>query len=86
MPLPEWARHPAARIWLETKESDEGGRFFRDASRYGLVRVDDGVAPSDDDGLWLRISELKHFLSMSNICTIQLRGLASLLLGVQGQG
>ena len=79
-PFPSWVSGNDTRIWLETKESDEGGRFFRDVSRYGLIWVGGGAVPRERDGAWLRVSELKMLLSMSNTCTIQLRGLASLLL------
>lgn len=67
-------------VWSSTEESDEGGRFFQDVSRYQLVRVDDHLQPDASDGFWLRVSELKLFLRMSNVCSIQLRGLASQLL------
>jgi oxidase EvaA len=87
---PTYVRYPgaagAAPSWLQgsdwsaTTESDEGGRFYRDASRYRIVRVED--APDVSDGAWLRLPELKLFLRMSNMCTIQLRGVVSQLLGV----
>lgn len=63
---------------LRTAASDEGGRFFRDVSRYELVMT----SPDDESpGVWLRVSELKWLLANSNIVSIQLRGLTSLLLG-----
>lgn len=71
---------PVGEILASTMESDEGGRFLRDINKYELVLV-----PYDceltDDLLWISISELKWFLSNSNLCAIQLRGLSSLLLG-----
>lgn len=48
---PDWLQPPAARIWHETVESDEGGRFFQDASRYALVRVDDATVPAIDGAI-----------------------------------
>jgi len=69
------------RTLLATTESDEGGRFFRDASRYELALVDgeDGFDAAEHGMHWLTLAELKRFLRASNVCTIQLRGVASLL-------
>jgi oxidase EvaA len=85
--LPSYLRYPGALSvepppsgldLFQTIESDEGGRFFCDTSRYELIMNPDTTVP---DGVWLRISELKFLLSQSNICAIQLRCLASMLLG-----
>ena len=74
---PDWLQRPD---WCATTESDEGGRFYRDASRYRIVRVDD-TPDVDAAAAWLSLSELKLVLRMSNLCTIQLRGVVSQLLG-----
>ena len=79
---PAWLRPPQARLWSATVESDEGGRFYRDASGYEVVRVDDASQRPDEASFWLRVSELKLLLGMSNVCTIQLRGVVSQLLAV----
>jgi oxidase EvaA len=85
--LPSYLRYPGTtadspppqgKILLQTTESDEGGRFFCDTSHYELIMDSYGA---DSNGVWLRISELKFLLSKSNICSIQLRCLASMLLG-----
>jgi oxidase EvaA len=76
---PEWLAR--AKSWSATTESDEGGRFFRDASCYELVRVDDAGEIKAHDGEWVNVNELKLLLRTSNLCTIQLRGIASQLLG-----
>lgn len=68
-------------VLARSTESDEGGRFFRDASTYELV-LTDAVPDSDPASAWLRVSELKWLLHQSNLCSIQLRGLASHLLGM----
>lgn len=90
--LPSWLRYPGAEaeppawlraappVWLETEESDEGGRFYRDRSRYRLVRLPADFEPGPGEGHWLRVSELKRCLAQSNLCTIQLRVVASHLL------
>lgn len=74
---PPWLA--TARPWTATTESDEGGRFFRDASRYEIVRIDDWGGATE--GFWLTLSELKAMLRTSNACAIQLRGIVSQLLG-----
>ena len=76
---PRWL--DASRLWTSTVESDEGGRFFRDVSRYETVRIDDWAG--DTDGFWLTLAELKAMLRTSNACTIQLRGVVSQLLGAE---
>ena len=80
---PNWFTDDRAVTWSETIESDEGGRFYCDASRYTIKRVDEAEQPSNEDGVWLRVSELKFMLTLSNLCSIQLRGLISQLIGVR---
>lgn len=70
-----------AETWVETRESDEGGRFFHHGGRSALIRVAAGAEPPNGAaGAWLRVSELKHMLGLSLMCTLQLRTLSSLLL------
>lgn len=68
------------RSLTSTIESDEGGRFYKDESLYQMF--DGGKMDGDplDDGIWINLNELKFLLNTSNICTIQLRGLASHIL------
>lgn len=76
---PSWLSQ-GVELFSQTTESDEGGRFFRDASRYALVRAD---APDlGEDFCWINLAELKTMLAASNVCTIQMRALASQLLGL----
>ncbi len=65
-----------------TMESDEGGRFYQSVSRYELRWCED--TPPCSEGKhqsWITIAELRVMLAISNCCAIQLRGLASMLLG-----
>ncbi|MGE4084931.1 MAG: NDP-hexose 2,3-dehydratase family protein [Vicinamibacterales bacterium] len=64
-----------------TLESDEGGRFFRDESDFELVLVDEAVDVGEDYR-WVTLSELKCLLGISNVCSIQLRCIASMLLAL----
>ncbi len=68
---------------VSTIESDEGGRFFKDESVYEIFLADGvGDLPSSDFH-WINLAELKRLLNTSNVCTIQLRGLASQLLALE---
>lgn len=76
---PEWLQKEVDTPWLETHESDEGGRFYNHRSRYRLVFVPDELTIAEP-GAWLNVAELKAALMTSNLCTIQLRTVAALLL------
>ena len=81
---PDWLVPSMDQKWSESLESDEGGRFFQDASTFSVVKCGSlPVEPDTKDGAWVRLSELKFFLAQSNICTIQLRGIVSHLLAVE---
>jgi dTDP-4-dehydro-6-deoxy-alpha-D-glucopyranose 2,3-dehydratase len=80
---PAWLLDPQGKLWCSTTESDEGGRFYRDASVYQVIRVDDSSVPRSETGTWVTLSELKTMLRMSNVCTIQLRGIVAHLLAVK---
>jgi len=72
------------QVLIETRESDEGGRFFNDVSKLSLILVDGGSSYLDawPDSYWVSISEFKLLLKRSNLCAIQLRCMASFLLGL----
>ena len=70
----------AGKVLVSTLESDEGGRFLSDTSRYELVLVPEDCARADGS-FWVSVAELKWFLAHSNLCSIQVRGLSSMLLG-----
>jgi oxidase EvaA len=66
---------------ITTEESDEGGRFYNDDSEYQVRLIKSAAPATGPNAFWVSVAELKHFLESSNLCSIQLRGLASLLLG-----
>lgn len=74
---------PQGRTLIGTVESDEGGRFFRDVSRYEIFTAPDADLPSGQGFHWLNLAELKLLLRTSNVCTIQMRGLASQLVALR---
>lgn len=65
---------------VSTVDSDEGGRFFKDESAYEIFLMDTQDNELEEGFYWLNLAELKLLLHTSNICTIQLRGIASQLL------
>lgn len=89
--LPTWLRYPGelpiaapiiGRPLLRTTESDEGGRFYHDASLYELIMIDPAAVPLEDGMSWISVAELRLLLQQSNVCSIQLRTLSSMLLGL----
>ncbi|MEM6693972.1 MAG: NDP-hexose 2,3-dehydratase family protein [Pseudomonadota bacterium] len=92
--LPSWLRYPGeaktppgwvqrAGVLLETNESDEGGRFYKNASSYSLVEVESHADLDEETGVWVTVSELKRLLAVSSLCAIQLRVIASHLLALR---
>jgi oxidase EvaA len=81
---PEWLARQQSSVWAESVESDEGGRFHRDANRFQIIGCDTfGKEPPAHSGVWVRLSELRHCLMTSNLCSIQLRCIASHLLSIK---
>ena len=76
---PPWLEPALATPWLDTRESDEGGRFLDHWSHYVLAMLPDDCEPPEP-GVWLNIAEMKQLMMVSNICTIQLRVMMSLFL------
>jgi dTDP-4-dehydro-6-deoxy-alpha-D-glucopyranose 2,3-dehydratase len=71
-------QYGAGPVSVSAVQSDEGGRFFRDDGVYELFWSERDVA--SEHLFWVNLSELKTLLNTSNVCTIQLRGLAPHLL------
>ena len=74
-------RCASSRTLAHTEECDEGGRFFQDTNIYEVIEVD-GEAGTED-GVWVAVAELKFLLGQSQVCSIQLRAISSILLGVE---
>lgn len=93
--LPSFLRYPGCALhpgeaeinWdampliVGTTESDEGGRFYQSVSRYELRWCEAENPFHQAASARVRVSELKALLQTSNCCAIQLRGLASMLVG-----
>lgn len=66
-------------------QSEEGGRFYRNENRYRIIRVNRDIQ-TDDSQQWLSIEQFKALLQSSNRCSIQLRAISSLIIGIMNPG
>ncbi len=64
---------------VEYNQSDEGGRFYKNEILNRVVLIQNEIALKDNQ-YWVSMSGLKNILQMSNIASIQLRGISSVLL------
>jgi dTDP-4-dehydro-6-deoxy-alpha-D-glucopyranose 2,3-dehydratase len=70
---------PEGEVLIDLLQSEEGGRFLRNENRYQLIQIDEEVELGDEH-IWVSIPEFKTLLATSNMVSIQLRCIASLLL------
>jgi oxidase EvaA len=64
------------------RQSEEGGRFFRDENDYELIRLHDGVSlPLSDAYRWMTLAQIRQLARVSGIFSMECRGALSLLLG-----
>ena len=68
------------RIVFDTRQSEEGGRFYHEQNRNVVAVVNDEV-PDDppEDFIWLTLGQVKEFLRFNNYLNIQVRSLISAL-------
>ena len=66
-------------VLADLLQSEEGGRFLENENRYRLIQVQPNV-DIDRDQVWVNAAEFKTILSTSNMVSIQLRAIASLVL------
>jgi len=68
------------RIIFDTRQSEEGGRFYREQNRNLLVEVrDDFPVEIPDNFMWLTLGQIKEFLRFNNYLNIQARSLIAAL-------
>lgn len=68
------------RVLFDTKQSEEGGRFYHEQNRNVIVLLDEEIelyAP--ENFLWLTLGQIKEFLRFNNYLNIQVRSLISAL-------
>ena len=70
----------AGTVVLDVKQSEEGGRFFREQNRNVVYELDESVdLPAKADFMWLTMPQMKEFLRFNNYLNIQVRSLISAL-------
>ena len=68
------------RMICDTKQSEEGGRFYREQNRNVICLVNDLVnVETKDNFIWLTLGQIKEFLRFNNFLNIQVRSLISML-------
>ena len=68
------------RILFDTKQSEEGGRFYHEQNRNVICLVNDQVPDEPNERfVWLTLGQIKEFLRFNNYLNIQVRSLISAL-------
>lgn len=69
-----------SRILVDSNQSEEGGRFFREQNRNVICEVNDVIPDNPPDGfIWMTLGQMKEFLRYNNYLNIQIRSLISAL-------
>ena len=67
-------------VLFDTKQSEEGGRFYHEQNRNVILLLDEGVEfEEQDDFIWLTLGQVKEFLRFNNYLNIQVRSLIASL-------
>ena len=79
--LPEFIEGKCiVRMILDTHQSEEGGRFYREQNRNVICEVNDSISnDSPENFMWLTLGQMKEFLRFNNYLNIQIRSLISAL-------
>lgn len=68
------------RVLFDTKQSEEGGRFYHEQNRNVILLLDEDVEFDErDDFIWLTLGQVKEFLRFNNYLNIQVRSLIASL-------
>lgn len=68
------------RVVFDTRQSEEGGRFYHEQNRNVLCFVNDLIPDEPPENfLWLTLGQVKEFLRFNNYLNIQVRSLISAL-------
>ena len=66
------------KVLFDTKQSEEGGRFYHEQNRNVIMLLDDDVElGSPENFMWLTLGQIKEFLRFNNYLNIQVRSLIS---------
>jgi len=75
------SRFNGHEILVEMMQCEEGGRFMQIQSINKLILVDENFILEEDE-VWLSMDEFKSLLRSSNVVSIQLRSIASLVSSI----
>ncbi|MEI8285619.1 MAG: NDP-hexose 2,3-dehydratase family protein, partial [bacterium] len=68
------------RVFFDTKQSEEGGRFYHEQNRNLVVEADDAFPNEVPENFnWLTLGQIKEFLRFNNYLNIQARSLLAAL-------
>jgi oxidase EvaA len=70
--------YPKAKVIRSVLQSDEGGRFYQDTTRYQIVDI--GEADLTLPGYWLNLAQIQNLLLKNGWFTNEARSAISLLL------
>ena len=72
------------RVLFDTKQSEEGGRFYHEQNRNVIMLLDEDFGIDvPENFLWLTLGQIKEFLRFNNYLNIQVRSLIASLQYVQ---
>ena len=72
--------HIRGRVLFDTKQSEEGGRFYHEQNRNVILLLEEDVELDErDDFIWLTLGQVKEFLRFNNYLNIQVRSLIAAL-------
>ena len=78
--LEQFCAGECGKIVFDTKQSEEGGRFYREQNRNVICLVNDSVPENPPENfMWLTLGQIKEFLRFNNYLNIQVRSLISAL-------
>ena len=68
------------QIFIDTFQSEEGGRFFQEQNRNLIIIVEeDFPIEVPENYFWMTLNQLNQFLKFNNYLNIQARSLISLI-------
>lgn len=74
--LEEVLNAPTEKIWYDTWQSEEGGRFFKEQNRNMIVEVgDEFPVEVPENFTWMTLNQLKVFIKYNNYLNIATRSL-----------